>query len=910
MPVLDELIVKLSADIKGLQAGLKQARSELAGLQNYAERFGATFRRALAAAGLAVGLYEAISLVKRGLTETVKAVDDFHMATISAAATITDMADAGGRDMREVYAGALAYARNMYFELQEAATRFFASGSDLVQAWNILIQKGVLLRKEEIDNLGIVVDKIKLATQGQMGSYQIAQELRALMDGHVNAASQLAMLIKSMGYDVKAIAEEIRRTQSFEPLARILSGLKFASEDIQRTFTSALTTLLSTAKRIAVDSGNVLYQDIVNALKRLDAWLKENRLYIVLAISDSWLKVRAVLTSLWEWAARVGRNIYTVFATVGRDVWNAFGPPVLSVIRVIGQVIVWITNWAAANAKLISTLVQMAIVAKVGVWVANLGAKLVEAMVAVRGLAAAIPSAAAAIGMLGAAARSAWMAFGGWAAAIAVVVYWLGQLGARKWKEFTAEVPSGAFTGAMGEAWGVMSEDTKKELERIEKEGLVPKKPGRGPLTYPEKPPELPPMRPPAAEAPGGGKGGKEHFEDLLRYLMDYLEAKRRLEIQSAEESFQIFKAEQDRKKAELDLALAEGRITGEEYYRAIRQMAEAETAEHLRLIELKIAKEKEAHEWAKRELETRAAEGEISPEAHELLLKKLQIDHAIRLKELEGEAQRERIKLQKEYLELLKEEHRNRQQVEDILASMEYAAALGPVAEKEAEINRLLREQAKQREELIRLGGLQALPRFDQLAKEIELNKRIGDLARGYADAITGFFGDLIDAIISGEQDITKALNRFFRNLFKMGLEPAMKQLTQWLTNIFKQLFGALGEAVMSAIMMVIGLIGMLLTSGGSATWTPSSIQKGVTHHEAVRGIIAGEESIPIAKVGASLQEALVPTNNILRQIEQNTRNMGGSLSLSVTIPGLQEAVAEAMERYFREYLMMGAMG
>jgi len=56
-------------------------------------------------------------------------------------------------------------------------------------------------------------------------------------------------------------------------------------------------------------------------------------------------------------------------------------------------------------------------------------------------------------------------------------------------------------------------------------------------------------------------------------------------------------------------------------------------------------------------------------------------------------------------------------------------------------------------------------------------------------------------------------------------------------------------------------------------------------------------------------LRDALAPTNTILRQIEQNTRNLGANLSLSISIPGLQEAVSEAIERYFREYLMMGAM-
>ena len=75
----------------------------------------------------------------------------------------------------------------MYNELELAAAKHFASGKDMVQAWNILAQKGIVLRKEEIDDLGTIVDKIKLATQGQVQGIQIAQELRAMLSGQARA---------------------------------------------------------------------------------------------------------------------------------------------------------------------------------------------------------------------------------------------------------------------------------------------------------------------------------------------------------------------------------------------------------------------------------------------------------------------------------------------------------------------------------------------------------------------------------------------------------------------------------------------------------------------------------------------------------------------------------------------------
>jgi hypothetical protein len=467
MADLGELVVKLSADIRDLQNGLKQAKGELTGLRDYANNFGAALRRALGMAAAFVGVYQGLSLIKRGFTETIKAVDDFQMSTISAAATITDMAEKGGRDVKDIYANALAYARDMYFELQEAAAKYFASGTELVQAWNLLIQKGVVLRKEEIDNLGVVVDKIKLATQGQMGSYQIAQEIRAMMDGHVNAASQLAMLLQNMGIDVKNLAAEIRKTQSLAPVAEALSGLKLASKDIEQTFTSAISTLWTTLNRLAVESGGELYRAVVNAVKGIDSWLKSNRLLIQLYISDTWQKIYPVLQTIWQWASQVVRNIAVIFSGVAGVLWNAFGPPVKAIIGVIGQVILWLSNWAAANATLLGHLAKFYILTRIAAWVVGLGTAITAAAAAARGLATAAPAAAAGITSIAGAARAAWAAFGGWAAAIAIVGFELAKLagkGLAKVKEMAQESPYFAGTAAMGEAWGAMSESARAEL--------------------------------------------------------------------------------------------------------------------------------------------------------------------------------------------------------------------------------------------------------------------------------------------------------------------------------------------------------------------------------------------------------------------------------------------------------------
>jgi hypothetical protein len=53
---------------------------------------------------------------------------------------------------------------------------------------------------------------------------------------------------------------------------------------------------------------------------------------------------------------------------------------------------------------------------------------------------------------------------------------------------------------------------------------------------------------------------------------------------------------------------------------------------------------------------------------------------------------------------------------------------------------------------------------------------------------------------------------------------------------------------------------------------------------------------------VGESLEDALVPTNSILEQIEENTRGLQG-LQVTLNIPGLEETLGQLMQEYLRNF-------
>jgi hypothetical protein len=410
----------------------------------------------------------------------------------------------------------------------------------------------------------------------------------------------------------------------------------------------------------------------------------------------------------------------------------------------------------------------------------------------------------------------------------------------------------------------------------------------------------------------GGGKAGPE--EDLFGEYLKVLDQERQAKIQAAQDSLEILKAGNEKEKAELEKKLAEGLIDGQAYYAKLQELRQAETAAALKLIEEKKSVQVAAYKDALADIERQ----DLSPEMKGYRLQEEETKNRIVLAQLNAEAARVKlegeVKVTQELKRQVEVQKQYKEKAEDMRVEM--AGMWGPIAEQEAKIQKLYLDWQRAKEEAIKAGAY--TPAYAQTLDQYYQSKinfaRSGDQYNSMAGAITQGFSSLADAITGGGQDLLKSLNSFFKSLFNSALKPGLDQLQQLLINGFKALFGEAGSALASAVMGAIGLVGMLLTSGGSSSWSSSGVTSAVTSHEAVRGIIAGDTSIPIAQIGEDLQDALVPTNSILEQIEANTRGgrggLGGSLDIQVTINGIEEQINAAIERYFREYLVLGARG
>lgn len=289
-----------SGTVTGSMSNLKAATEAYRStMQRLNGEVNSTVQSLLGIATVTAGIYA----LKNAFDAGIKAVDDYRLTTIGIAGTLTDMAATGTKNLQAFYDNAKRYAEDTYQKVELAAAKFFASGKEMVQGWQILTQKGVVLTSDQdINNLGIIVDKVKLLTQGQMSSLQIATELRAAMDGQARAGSQLAMILKDQigpGWDdqlKKAVAEG--RVLQF--LADVFKGLKYASGDVENTLEAQKSTLGTLLSQVGRQGLSGAYDDIVGIVRDINDYLTTHRDLVATKIKAAWESVGPVVLGITD----------------------------------------------------------------------------------------------------------------------------------------------------------------------------------------------------------------------------------------------------------------------------------------------------------------------------------------------------------------------------------------------------------------------------------------------------------------------------------------------------------------------------------------------------------------------------------------------------------------------------------
>ncbi len=199
-----------------------------------------------------------------------------------------------------------------------------------------------------------------------------------------------------------------------------------------------------------------------------------------------------------------------------------------------------------------------------------------------------------------------------------------------------------------------------------------------------------------------------------------------------------------------------------------------------------------------------------------------------------------------------------------------------------------------------------------DETIKQMEINKNfktswaaIGNAVEtslhGMAKALTDSFeGKQTDykALFKGVAD--QLFQDSLKNLFESAKVALQKGFKNMLTNldIEGDMASTLGPAFLAGFALIASFVLGQLIGGSHNSATAANPQVGISSSEQVRGLIGGATQIPIGQIGASLQDALVPTNILLTRIAQGVERAGvGGVSTSAIESAIATAVSDSIQ-------------
>jgi len=269
------------------------------------------------AAGLAAWKIRGVFL------DGIQAVESYTMAVGKTAALITSLQGrVDGMDLATQYAGAKEYATALVAKLEEIDAQTIAGGKDLAVISQEMLKQGVLLDLNNTKQIEGFVNLANAATVFSNGmEVQLRQEVRALLQGKVDASSQLASQLDAVLHgQLREMTEEWRQQGTLvENLGNLLRGYKPFADELANSWEANKTTLETTVNQILRAGFLPIMVDLVSHARGLNAYLREHRDMISGDIMSGWGKVKHGLDDI------------TVMAKTVAPVIRAIGPTVLEI---------------------------------------------------------------------------------------------------------------------------------------------------------------------------------------------------------------------------------------------------------------------------------------------------------------------------------------------------------------------------------------------------------------------------------------------------------------------------------------------------------------------------------------------------------------------------------------------------
>jgi hypothetical protein len=207
---------------------------------------------------------------------------------------------------------------------------------------------------------------------------------------------------------------------------------------------------------------------------------------------------------------------------------------------------------------------------------------------------------------------------------------------------------------------------------------------------------------------------------------------------------------------------------------------------------------------------------------------------------------------------------------------------------------------------------------RFNTQQAQININQAIKTQIDAVTNAIDAAFATIIDGFVEGSFEFRDLAQTLSKDFITAGFEGIINQVKDTVTNGLKKVFTALGDGSKNAaagaqraaqgLTLAFGLLlAVLSRTGSKGEFSASGAGAGGGVDQSsvqTRGLIGGDTSVAIAEVNSGLQEAMIPTNAILSQIEVNTRGLQG-LNVGLDPNELAQAITAQVQGLFSQALL-----
>lgn len=764
---LGSLIAKLACDITDLKKGLLEGKGELAGFRQLAEEAGKKVKEALAFVGISLGLYEIISKLKEFSSSVLEVGGKAEILRASA--------DAIGRNFG-VSSGAI----------------------------DIYVQK--------LRELGIEQEKALYSINAFLKAGLSIDYLPALAQAAKNLAPSMAMPFNEAFQNI--VQGVVKGTP--KQLAELVPGIK----QVMQAAGNETKKIMDQAVLSGPERAQIMLDYILQAAQQARGAGD--------AVADSYLaklaeykrKVLEVKEALFEFVKPIGIAITQEEIKSWDDFYGAIGnnkaalrdlgDTVAVYVGKIAGTIRSITEFAAKHQDLLLLLLQIKSALMVIKWTG------IEAGIG------AIDALLVKIGILRVALVGPW--------AIPIVVSIIGaDYALKKIKELGNAVKAQGTDTSMLERWGFQRPKTDAELagSRELKTSEVPEVAALGQRLAQaqeainrmsrEEATDKSPLNPEQKVAKakddadqaaadekkrqaammGAGKGGgKGSANDLLGEYLKALEAERQAELQFAQNSLDLLKATNSKKKVELEKNLSEGLIDGQAYYQRLQDLQQTEVAAALAMIDRKREAQRQAYQDALANLNDQ----DLSAEAKAIAEQRLAADFKKHMAVLDSEAAKTRLEGEKQVIEELKRQVEARQQsiqkTEDL--NLETSQLLGTITDQEAKLQRLTLDWQRAKQEAIKRGASpEELAALDSNLTAKQFDVKYGSTLSSISGEFSSGLTNIINGIRQGTMDITKTLTDMFNNIMMAALKPGFEALGQTLTSAVKWLLNSLSSAL-----------------------------------------------------------------------------------------------------------------